>query len=147
METSEAGPAHVDDKTTDRYRVLLVDDEAAVVAAAAEYLAAYGFQVDTATEREEAEALLATRQYDLLVVDLRLTGIHGREGFELVRHVREHRPLCRVIVLTAHGSAEVEREALRIGADVFLEKPLPLSDLLGAAARLLGPGPHPSRGR
>jgi DNA-binding response OmpR family regulator len=125
---------------SNQIKVLIVDDEQAVLDAGREYLQAYGFEVETATEREEAEALLAKREYALLVADLRLTGIHGREGFELVRYVREYRPLCRVIVLTAHGSAEVEREARRIGADVFLEKPLPLSDLLAAAARLLRPG-------
>jgi DNA-binding response OmpR family regulator len=120
-------------------RILLVDDEPAVVDAAREYLVAYGFEADTAMEREEAEALLAKREYGLLIADLRLTGIHGREGLELVRYVREHQPLCRIVVLTAHGSADVEREARRIGADQFLEKPLPLSDLRMAAERLLPP--------
>ena len=118
-------------------RVLLVDDESAVTDAAQEYLSAFGFEVDTAVEREEAEALLAKRVYGLLIADLRLTGIHGREGLELVRYVREHQPLCRVIVLTAHGSAEIEREARRIGADRFLEKPLPLAQLRTAAEDLL----------
>ena len=140
MDTSAIGLVNVDEKTKKPHRVLLVDDEEAVLDAAREYLTAYEFQVETATEREEAEALLARRQYDLLVADLRLTGIHGREGFELVRYVREQRPSCRVIVLTAHGSPELEREARRIGAHVFLEKPLPLSELVAAAGRLLAPG-------
>jgi DNA-binding response OmpR family regulator len=127
------------ESTVGCHRILVVDDEPAVVDAAREYLVAYGFEADTAMEREEAEALLAKREYGLLIADLRLTGIHGREGLELVRYVREHQPLCRIVVLTAHGSSEVEREARRIGADLFLEKPLPLSELRTAAERLLPP--------
>jgi DNA-binding NtrC family response regulator len=118
-------------------RVLMVDDETAATDAAREYLLAFGLEADTAAEREEAEALLAKREYGLLIADLRLTGIHGREGLELVRYVREQQPLCRIIVLTGHGSVALEREARRIGADAFLEKPLPLAELRSAAERLL----------
>jgi CheY-like chemotaxis protein len=117
--------------------VLLVDDEPAVIEAAQEYLATFGFQVDAAMEREEAEALLAKRAYGLLIADLRLTGIHGREGFELVRYVREHQPLCAIVVLTAYGSADLQQEAQRIGADAFLQKPLPLPELHSVIVRLL----------
>jgi len=119
------------------HRVLVVDDEQAVLDAASDYLTAYGFRVDTAQELEEAEALLSTYAYSLVIADIRLTGMHGREGLELVRFLRQRSPLARMIVMTAHGSPELERDARRRGADAFLEKPLPLSDLLFEAHRLL----------
>lgn len=122
------------------HRVLIVDDEQDVLNAAREYLGAYGLLVDTASEREEAEALLSQRDYDVVVVDMRLTGIHGREGLELLRFVRQHRPNACVIVMTAHWSVDLEWEARRRGADAFMEKPVPLAELLGIIRTLLGRG-------
>lgn len=127
-------------------RVLIVDDEPAVLEAMAQYLTAYGLRVDGAREREEAEALLMAYEYDLMIADMRLTGIHGREGLELLNFVRERQPHTRVVLITAHGSRELDEEARRRGADCFLEKPLPLSQLAAAAFRLLGlPRPHEPR--
>lgn len=126
-------------------RLLVVDDEPTVLAAVAEYLTAYGLAVDTATEREEAEAMVLAYAYDLVVTDMRLTGAHGREGLELLRFVREHRPDARVVLLTAHGSRELEEEARRSGADQFLGKPLPLSELAAEVFRQLGLESGPRR--
>ncbi len=125
---------------SERLRVLVVDDDRLVLNAVQQYLSAYEFDVDTASEREEAEALLTTKAYSLLIADLRLTGVHGREGLELVRVARERCPLARIIVLTAFGTPELELEVLRNGSDMLLEKPLPLSDLLTAARKLLSGG-------
>ncbi len=131
---------------SERLRVLVVDDDRLILNAARDYLSAFEFEVDTASEREEAEALLTTRAYSLLIADLRLTGVHGREGLELVRVARERCPLARIIVLTGFGTPELELEVLRNGSDMLLEKPLPLSDLLMAARRLLSSGPRCTRG-
>lgn len=118
-------------------RVLIVDDAKPVLDASAEYLAAHGFAVHTASELEEAEALISAFDYALVVTDIRMSGVHGREGLELVRFTRERRPMARIIVMTAHASPELEDEARRRGADGFLEKPLPLSQLAGEARRLI----------
>lgn len=121
--------AMTDHTLTPHHRLLVVDDEPTVLAAIAEYLTAYQFAVDTAREREEAEAMVLVYGYDLVLTDMRLTGAHGREGLELLRFVREHQPEARVVLLTAHGSRELEEEARAHGADEFLGKPLPLSEL------------------
>ncbi len=124
------------------YRVLVVDDERAVLDAANDYLSACGFAVETARELEEAEALLHAMEFELVIADMRLTGVHGREGLELLRFVRRTRPQARIIVMTAHGTSELEQEARRRGADAFLEKPLPLSELANEAVRLVGAQPR-----
>ena len=123
-------------------RILVVDDEATVLAAIAEYLTAYGMAVDTACEREEAEAMVLAFPYDLVLSDMQLTGAHGREGLELLRFVREHRPDARFVLLTAHGSRELAEDAHSHGADQFLGKPLPLSELAAVVFRLLGVDAH-----
>lgn len=115
-------------------RILVVDDEEAIRDATREYLSALGYHVDAAQEREEAEALLATGDYSLVIADMRLTGVHGREGLELVGYLRERCPWARVVVLTAYGSPDLEAEARRRGADAFIQKPVPLAEL----ARLAG---------
>ncbi len=131
---------------SERHRVLVVDDDRLILDAARDFLSVYEFEVDTASEREEAEALLTTKPYSLLIADLRLTGVHGREGLELVRVARERCPLARIIVITAFSTPELELEVLRNGSNMLLEKPLPLPELLMVARRLLSSGPPRTRG-
>jgi len=120
------------------FRLLVIDDEEPILDAARDYLTAHGFQVDCAREREEAEALILKNSYALVIADMRLTGAHGREGLELIGYLKECSPTARAIILTAYGSPELEQEARRRGADGFLEKPVPLSELAAEAYRLLG---------
>jgi DNA-binding NtrC family response regulator len=110
-------------------RILVVDDEDSILFAIKEYFTTHGYEVDCAREFEEAEALLANVCYSVVIADLRLTGINGVEGLELVGYVKERCPWTRIIILTAYGSREVEQEALKRGVDAFLRKPKPLPQL------------------
>ncbi|HZS08158.1 MAG TPA: response regulator [Blastocatellia bacterium] len=110
-------------------RILVVDDENPILFAMKGYFTTHGYEVDCAREFEEAEALLANIHYSVVVADLRLTGINGVEGLELVAWVRERCPRTHIIILTAYGSPEIEKEALRCGVDAFLRKPIPLPQL------------------
>ena len=116
-------------------RLLVVDDEEPIRYAVREYFVARGYAVDCAQELEEAEALINTRTYDIVIADLRLTGIHGAEGLELVDFVRE-RGNAKVILLTAYGTSEIQRAAYARGAQVFLHKPTPLSTIAEIVASL-----------
>lgn len=122
-------------------RILILDDEPAIVVSTSRYLRSHGFEVHSASELEEAEALLANLSYALVIADLRLTGVHGAEGLEVVAYVREHCPWTRTILLTAYGSPELERVARDRGVDAVLHKPLPLPDLAQAVFALVG-GPR-----
>lgn len=118
-------------------RLLIVDDETAIRFALSEYFRGIGWSVDTAAEKEEAEALLACNEYDVVVADLRLTGIYGVEGLDIVQWSRHLRPETRVVLLTGNGTPEIEAEARRRGADAFLHKPLPLPRLEAVVDSLL----------
>jgi DNA-binding response OmpR family regulator len=107
-------------------RLLIVDDEAAIRFALSEYFRGNGWAVDSAAEKGEAEALLASREYAVVIADLRLTGLHGVEGLDIIQRSRRLRPQTRVVILTGNGTPELEDEARRRGADAFLHKPLPL---------------------
>lgn len=116
-------------------QLLVIDDEEPIRYAIRQYFVARGYAVDCAQELEEAEALINARHYDIVITDLRLTGIHGAEGLDLVDYVRE-RGDAKVILLTAYGTSEIERAALARGATAFLHKPTPLSAIADLVATL-----------
>ena len=118
-------------------RLLVVEDETAILQALELYFRTRGFEVDTATEREEAESLLSGQPYGVVIADLRLGDSEGTEGLEVVSAVRRSSPNTRTILLTAYGSSEVELEARRRGVDILLHKPQPLSAIASVIDSLL----------
>jgi len=109
--------------------LLVVDDEESICFSMSEYFSQHGFKVDTAREMEEAEGLIKATEYKVIIQDLRLGLAHHPDGLEIIRLVHQKNPETRIVVLTSYGSAEVEEEARRAGADAFLRKPKPLSQV------------------
>jgi two-component system, NtrC family, response regulator PilR len=118
-------------------RLLVVDDEESICFSMSEYFSLQGYKVDTACEVEEAEKLLGSTNYKVVIQDLRLTMTNNHDGLDMIRLIREHNPQARIVVLTAYGSAEIEDEARRCGADAFLRKPKPLSQVAQVVQGLL----------
>jgi DNA-binding NtrC family response regulator len=110
-------------------RLLIVDDEESICFSMSEYFSLQGFKVDTAKEIEEAEKLVESTEYRVIIQDLRLGTTHNPNGLNLIKLAHGRHPETRIIVLTAYGSAEMEDEARRCGADAFLRKPKPLSQV------------------
>lgn len=108
-------------------RLLVVDGEESICFSMKEYFTLQGYEVDTARELEEAEKLVEVTDYEVVIQDLRLGPAQKPDGLEMIRFIRGQNPHTRIIVLTAYGSAEMEKEALGCGADAFLRKPKPLS--------------------
>ena len=117
--------------------ILIVDDEEFIRFALSEYFSVAGYAVDVAGEWEEAEALLASRRYRLVISDLRLTSFGGTEGLEIVRSIHQRWPGTRVMLLTGYGSSEVRAEAVRRGVDAFLEKPMALPEIAKIADSMI----------
>lgn len=136
--TVGTNPASVTGVSDHPGRLLIVDDEPAIRFALCDYFHECGWEVDAAAEKEEAEALLAHTEYAVVIADLRLTGIYGIEGLDIIQWSRHLRPETRVILLTGNGTPEIEAEARRLGADAFLYKPLPLPELERVVSRLTG---------
>jgi len=113
--------------------MLLVDDQATILAPLVDYFTTLGWQVMATQEFEEAAALLESMSFDLLLTDFRLGGIHSHEGLELLAAVRARGLRTRVVLMTGYGSPLVQEEATRLGADALLSKPVPLSTLAAAA--------------
>ena len=109
--------------------LLVVDDEESICFSMSEYFSQHGFKVDTARERDEAEGLIKETEYKVIIQDLRLGVERRSEGLDIIKLVHERNPETRIVVLTSYGSPEAEIEARKAGADAFLHKPKPLSQV------------------
>ncbi len=110
-----------------KIRVLLVDDEEDYVKAMAERMDMRDLQSQVALSGEEALAVLDDDPPDVIVLDLRMPGMQGMEVLERVR--KEH-PHIQVIILTGHGGEKEEKEARRLGAFEYVQKPADTGDLV-----------------
>ena len=125
--------------------LLVVDDEESICFSMSEYFSLHGYKVDTASEVEEAEKLLGATNYKVVIQDLRLTMTSSHDGLDMIRLIKEHNPQTRIVVLTAYGSPEIEDEARRCGADAFLRKPKPLSQVAQIVQGLIESPPRHAR--
>ena len=117
-------------------RILMIDDEATILFALSDYFGLQGYRVDTAMDRETAEAFLAKRDYDLVIVDLRLRGWHSLDGLEIVRFVRAQRQIPAVL-LTGDSSPELVTAAKEAGAAAVLSKTMGLKTVERMVSNLI----------
>jgi DNA-binding NtrC family response regulator len=114
--------------------ILLADDEEKILKRLGRALREEGHEVVEATSVREAQRHLAERPFDLLVVDNVMPGV---TGLELVRELAQQpageRP--QIVMMTAHGSTQIVREAFKLGVEDFLEKPFEVDELLVLARR------------
>ncbi|NEX22563.1 response regulator transcription factor [Thiorhodococcus mannitoliphagus] len=124
-------------------RLLLVEDDAAQIAALLPSLKSAGLAVDQALDGRTAEALGAVEPYDVIVLDL---GLPGRPGLEVLRNWRARGMSTPVLVLTARDAWHERVDGLKAGADDYLGKPFHIEELLAriqALARRANGNPSP----
>ena len=118
-----------------RGAVLLLDDEEKILKRLGRALRDDGHDVVEAGSAREAQRQLTHRPFDLFVVDNIMPGV---TGLELLRDVFSSIPDTdrpQVVMMTAHGSTQIVREAFKLGVEDFLEKPFELDELIGLARR------------
>jgi two-component system, NtrC family, C4-dicarboxylate transport response regulator DctD len=118
-------------------KLLVVEDEEPVTRALADYFATLGYVVDVAANEVEAIAKIDRHEYAAVVTDLRLSCARHTGGLDVIAHLHRRDPTAVCIVLTAHGDADLEREARSLGADDYLQKPTALRELAERLTRLL----------
>ncbi|MBK1722628.1 response regulator transcription factor [Thiocystis violacea] len=124
-------------------RLLLVEDDAAQIAALLPSLKSAGLAVDQALDGLTAESLGAVEPYDVIVLDL---GLPGRPGLEVLRNWRARGMSTPVLVLTARDAWHERVDGLKAGADDYLGKPFHVEELLAriqALARRATGNPSP----
>jgi len=106
-------------------RVLVIDDEPAILRVVRTNLSAHGFQVESAETWQQARELLARRP-DVILLDL---GLPDVDGVNLIRHIRSYSS-TPIVVLSARNSERDKVAALDLGADDYLTKPFGVDELL-----------------
>ena len=112
--------------------ILIVDDDASIREALADYLSRHGFRVRTAADAVEMDRALATAPADVLLLDLMMP---GEDGLSVCRRLRPAGP--PVLMLSALGDTTDRIVGLEIGADDYLPKPFDPRELLARVRALL----------
>lgn len=115
---------------TETKKILIVDDEPAVLSVLSCSLRSPGIEVVTASKLESAEAALEKYFFDLVIADIRMSGILGIEGLELLSYVKKNSPKTKVIILSGSGSDDLRKQALERGADHYYDKPIDTAELM-----------------
>ena len=127
-------------------RIMVVDDEQAILSLLKQILEPEGYEVVVATDGRSALALLEERKPDLVLLDIMMPGLNG---FQTLQHIRQCSNIP-VIMLTAKCEATTVRDTLGLGADDYVRKPFRTRELLArirAKLRRAGLGiPTPIKG-
>jgi two-component system response regulator HydG len=109
-----------------RHRILVIDDDAAMVSTIADGLEDRGYDVARASKVDEIEALVRDLSVELVVTDLRMPALDGIALLDLSRRIAPDRP---VIVMTAFGAVDTAVQSLQKGASHYLLKPFKVAEL------------------
>jgi len=113
--------------------LLIVDDDRQVLESMTDWLRDQGLDVDSSAGYADALEKLRQKQYEMLLVDVRL---QDGDGFDLLEQVRRNYPDSQVVLITGYGDPDAAVEAMRAGAADYLTKPLIDDELLLAVERV-----------
>src|SRR5688500_18300496 len=105
---------------TPRPRLLVVDDDRAILTLVGTVALAEGFDVTTTVDGTDAMNQLRHRRADLALVDLRMPGISGLVVLRAIRNINRH---CRVVLMSGFATIDSAVEAVKLGAMDYLTKP------------------------
>ncbi|MDQ3179001.1 MAG: sigma-54 dependent transcriptional regulator [Acidobacteriota bacterium] len=117
-----------------RKSILVVDDEKSQREILEMILSGEGYDVTTASSGEAAMKFVADRKFDLVLTDLKMTGM---SGLDLLKELTDFDKSIIVLLLTAHGTVDSAVDALRLGAFDYLQKPYDREKLLDTISRAL----------
>ncbi len=136
-----------DAATSEKTRVLVVDDERFIREVLADFLGMEGYQVRTAEDGAAASRELDRSKYDVVITDLKMPNMGG---LDLLREIERKSPEAVTIVMTGFGTVETAIDAMKRGAHDYVLKPFKVEQVLeivrqGLEARSNGTGPHSRR--
>jgi YesN/AraC family two-component response regulator len=121
---------------SDVKRLLIVDDEESLTFSLYQTFINVPIECEvlTASNGDDALAKIEEKRFDLVITDIAMPGING---LDLLSMIKAHDNQTKVIVITAYGSDENKEQALRRGADNYLEKPFDLYEIKDLVLKML----------
>ena len=116
-------------------KILVVDDEQSILLSLSYALRVEDVEVITCSEIEQAEEALENARFDLVIADIRMSGVSGIEGLELLSYIKQ-RYDTEVVIMTGYGTDEMEADAYARGALKYFKKPVDIKELLHLVASL-----------
>jgi CheY-like chemotaxis protein len=118
-----------------KMKVLIVDDDWIVLESCRRVLQAEGMAVQAAADAEKAQSLLETGGgFDLILTDIKMP---GKDGFELIRTVRERFPQSAILMMTGYLIPEIIQRAQAQGADAVIAKPFTPEELVASVRKTI----------
>ena len=111
----------------EQLKIMVVDDEPFIRELMEEFLSIHGHEIITAGSGEEAISKIVEIKPDLVMLDICMTGMTGLETLEQIKQIND---TAGIIMLSAFGDEETVDEAIKSGADYYLQKPIEFKKLL-----------------
>jgi len=107
-------------------KVLVIEDEIALLADIEKYLEVENMMVETASDFPQAMSKIVDYEYDCIVIDINLP---SGSGFDIIQALKEQKSKAGIIIISARDSLDDKLKGLNIGSDDYLVKPFHLSEL------------------
>ena len=114
----------------DKASILIVDDEEVVRRSHLRSLATIGCRTEAAEDGNRALEVMEEHPFDVVWLDLRMPGL---DGMDVLKTIKERWPDSEVVVITGYPTLESAKQALRLGAQNYIAKPVGPDDVLKAA--------------
>jgi DNA-binding NtrC family response regulator len=108
-------------------KIMVIDDDRVFLRLTAKFLKKNGFEVETFEEWGPADRHLEDHEVDLVLVDLHLP---DRSGIEIIQEIKQTTPELPILMITAHSSIQTAIEAVKAGAEDYIQKPCENSEIL-----------------
>lgn len=113
---------------------MVVDDETLICWSLRSALTKKGFEVITSTSFQEGIREISSRNFDVLIADLKLD---EGDGFNVIAEARKKNPLIKTVMITAFGDENSRHKADELYVNLFVEKPLNLSEIVNSVSLLI----------
>ena len=114
----------------DKASILIVDDEEVVRHSHLRSLANTGCHTEAAENGDQALRVMEQRPFDVVLLDLSMPGL---DGMDVLKTIKERWPDSEVVVITGYPTIETAKEAVRLGAQNYIAKPVGPDDVIKAA--------------
>jgi two-component system response regulator (stage 0 sporulation protein F) len=128
------------DELVDKKRLLIVDDQVGIRILLLEVFATEGYDTFQAANGRAALDIVRNHRPDLVLLDMKIPGM---DGLEILKQIKEHDRMIKVIMMTAYGELDMIKEATDLGALMHFTKPFDIDEMRLAVNMQMGEGSNP----